>query len=443
MAGTTTGESPRNETRIETDELIELEMTINNEEEDGDGDGDGGEGEEQDTSNQQLVKPPRRPPTFEAAFSQARSLTNHGRVNYQQALINNNHSSRGSLDSLALLPPPPPPPAQAENNLQSLRPTNSSIEQLHLTLPGQHDPDTHFLTSLVGSETTADQLIFSPHHQQVSLSPPTDSLLPIPRSPSPLLDEPNSSPPGLYGSSPPPDRSQSHESPPPSPPAPRTVRVSPPKNPTGPPRPPPLKLCLPPRPRRPAIETSQTPYNSPAGSNPSTPLISTSNLRPVSNQSNLLKRTLPSSSTNPHQNQNQNQTTTAKKQKINPLFLVSSTSKTPAENEKLKAWKRIQLLRAQRDQPQHLSSSGSTSKNSEELERLEKSTNSNSLGDTLSSAIQLRNQAQEYLDLIQKTQDALGEELVRVQLEESVLRHVRGIIADRLIKNQEWNNQNS
>ncbi|OAV90501.1 hypothetical protein PTTG_02593 [Puccinia triticina 1-1 BBBD Race 1] len=426
---------------IETEELIQLEMTISND-------------DDEAAASKEAEKPAkRRPPTFEAAFSQARSLPNHARVNYEQALISTNHSARA--DSLVLLPAPSSAENTAENNLHSLERLilNEQLHPLDLSL---HDPASNFLTSLVDSEPSASstELVFNPsisspppHHpppqQQHSLSgspppqppsPPPQPLLSPPASPTPFPEDPNSSPPGLYGSSPPAEP----ESPSPSPPAPKPI--SPPKKSAPPPRPPPLKLCLPSRPRRPAIETSQTPYNSPAGSNPSTPTLSTSNLRPITDQpANVLKRTIQASSSSAT-----NHPPAAKKQKINPLFLSSNSShsspgpKIVSETDKLKVWKRIHLLRAQRDLHTQRTLS-SSSKSSEELDRLEKLANTT----PLSSAIELKNQAQEYVDMIQKIQDALGEELVRVQLEESVLRHVRGIIADRLVKNQEWNQQHS
>lgn len=58
---------------------------------------------------------------------------------------------------------------------------------------------------------------------------------------------------------------------------------------------------------------------------------------------------------------------------------------------------------------------------------------------SLSGALELKREAERQVDLIKKLKDLLGEELVRVQIEESVLRHVRGIIADRLVRNQDWN----
>ncbi|KAH9474131.1 hypothetical protein MJO29_001199 [Puccinia striiformis f. sp. tritici] len=403
------GSDSRSTGTIGTEELLQLELSSSSNEEEGEG-----EKEKRLSSQQKVFKRP--PPTFEAAFSQTRSLTNpYGRVNYQQALINNNHLSRA--DSLALLPAPP----SSESNNNHLHSLLSPPLQLH------DEPATHFLSSL---EPTSTELIFSPnndHHEQqhsLSASPP-------PPSPTEYLDDPPSSPPGLYGSSPlnhnsPPN---DHLDPPSSPEAPQ-----PPKKPTPPPRPAPLRLCLPPRPRRPVIETSQTPCNSPACSNPSTPVLGTSNLRPaIPGPSNVLKRALqPSSSSN--------QAINTKKQKTNPLLIASSNSKNLSDADKLKIWKHIQSLRIHRQSPGSLSS-----QTLKELDRLEKLAASNSLGqltNTLSNAIQLNNQAQEYVDRIQKIRDALGEELVRLQLEESVLRHVRGIIADRLVKNQDWNNQN-
>ncbi|KNZ61626.1 hypothetical protein VP01_1377g6 [Puccinia sorghi] len=358
----------------------------------------------------------RPPPTFEAAFSQARSQTNHVRVNYQQALINNNHS-------LLLLPPPPPPSTSedniTENNLQSLEHFILN-EQLDLPL---HDPTSSFLTSLVHAEqptSSSTELIFNP-------SSPKPPCSPQPPSPGTLLDHQASSPEGLYGSSPSNGNSPQQESPP-SPVEPNSVDLVPPQNSFAPSRPPPLKLCLPPRSRRPpVIENSLTPFNSPAGSTPSTPIITTSAaLRPtVSAPSNALKRNLnPSTFSHP---------TASKKQKINPLFMASSTHKSThiPEIDKLKAWKQIQILRGAPRHPPESSTTGLSSKTAEVRGQLEGHSN----------AIQLVNEAQDYVDLIQKVQDALGEELVRVQLEESVLRHVRGIIADRLVKNQDWSHQ--
>ncbi|KAI9631546.1 hypothetical protein KEM48_014242 [Puccinia striiformis f. sp. tritici PST-130] len=230
--------------------------------------------------------------------------------------------------------------------------SESNNNHLHslLSPPLQlHDePATHFLSSL---EPTSTELIFSPnndhHEQQHSLS-----ASPPPPSPTEYLDDPPS-----------------------------------------------------------IIETSQTPCNSPACSNPSTPVLGTSNLRPaIPGPSNVLKRALqPSSSSN--------QAINTKKQKTNPLLIASSNSKNLSDADKLKIWKHIQSLRIHRQSPGSLSS-----QTLKELDRLEKLAASNSLGqltNTLSNAIQLT-----------------------IKPKNIVLRHVRGIIADRLVKNQDWNNQN-
>ncbi|KAI9626056.1 hypothetical protein H4Q26_016045 [Puccinia striiformis f. sp. tritici PST-130] len=381
------GSDSRSTGTIGTEELLQLELSSSSNEEEGEG-----EKEKRLSSQQKVFKRP--PPTFEAAFSQTRSLTNpYGRVNYQQALINNNHLSRA--DSLALLPAPP----SSESNNNHLHSLLSPPLQLH------DEPATHFLSSL---EPTSTELIFSPnndHHEQqhsLSASPP-------PPSPTEYLDDPPSSPPGLYGSSPlnhnsPPN---DHLDPPSSPEAPQ-----PPKKPTPPPHPMQLARLFEPIHSGIGHFQSKTSY-------PWT--------------SNVLKRALqPSSSSN--------QAINTKKQKTNPLLIASSNSKNLSDADKLKIWKHIQSLRIHRQSPGSLSS-----QTLKELDRLEKLAASNSLGqltNTLSNAIQLNNQAQEYVDRIQKIRDALGEELVRLQLEESVLRHVRGIIADRLVKNQDWNNQN-
>ncbi|KAH9820780.1 hypothetical protein DFH28DRAFT_1121135 [Melampsora americana] len=56
--------------------------------------------------------------------------------------------------------------------------------------------------------------------------------------------------------------------------------------------------------------------------------------------------------------------------------------------------------------------------------------------DGLDAALELKRKATEHCLHLRRMKDALGSELVRVQIEESVLRHVRGIVADRRIRNE-------
>lgn len=56
--------------------------------------------------------------------------------------------------------------------------------------------------------------------------------------------------------------------------------------------------------------------------------------------------------------------------------------------------------------------------------------------DGVEAALELKRKATEHCLHLRRMKDALGSELVRVQIEESVLRHVRGIVADRRIRNE-------
>ncbi|PLW25151.1 hypothetical protein PCANC_27285 [Puccinia coronata f. sp. avenae] len=367
----------------------------------------------------------RVPRTFEAAFSQSRSQGNQQTVNYQQALISSHHAQ------IALLPPPTTTTTNTTNNNNNNNNNNTthSLDQIilgeQLDLP-LHDPASHFLTSLVHSDHPAhppSDLIFdTPEQPQQSYSP----------DPPPSNDDARLSCPDddLYGSSPP---NADPQSPPPSspPPQPPTKPAPPPKIVLALPRPAPLKLCLPSHAPREVIQHSpHPPCNSPAVTPGATSAVppggsssSTSGLRTAGGGKQALSRPakrIPSSSSS------SSAAAVAKKQKHNPLFLASASAKHKliSEADRLRVLKRIQVLKG----PRNASSSSCT--------HPEPQTGPNT---PLARATQLATDAQAYLDAIQKVQDALGEELVRVQLEESVLRHVRGIIADRLVKNHDWN----
>ncbi|CAH7687318.1 expressed protein [Phakopsora pachyrhizi] len=170
--------------------------------------------------------------------------------------------------------------------------------------------------------------------------------------------------------------------------------------------------------RRPA----STPYNSPVGSVPTTPGFSLSVFPPdfssTRKSSELATGTClqpPSKRKKPAFKKQNNQS-------------VSSS----ALSRSLNAAGSASLLKdiTQNNGLHQNSAAGPSNLSKEEFERFEKKREGLvEHSGTLEGAIELQKCAMKHVDRLKRIKDSLSEELVRVQIEESVLRHVRGIIA--------------
>ncbi|MBW0486955.1 hypothetical protein O181_026670 [Austropuccinia psidii MF-1] len=183
-----------------------------------------------------------------------------------------------------------------------------------------------------------------------------------------------------------------------------------------------FNLCLPPRPPKLKDDPryASTPYNSPTGSASSTPVLPSLSLS-KSNQNEPFNKPITSLS--------------SKRRKIHSNQSISQFVPSKPQLDQFTQWKRIQELRSQRDRSKSFSVTSA-----QELDQLENQWSQKlQQSGTLTEALKLKQVLENQIKTLKKMKDNLGEELVRVQIEESVLRNFRGIIADRQANQENWN----